>query len=344
MAIITIIGAGMMGSALAFPAVSNGHNVRLVGTPLDSQIIDECIKKDKHPKFDRAFPQGIEYYHFEEMQSALTGADLLIGGISSFGVDWFLDVVLMVIPEKLPVIVVTKGLKGYEDGRLESFPDYWAKKLKKFGRKISISAITGPCTSYELVAEDNTVVTFCGYDEKNLELAKNLLETDYYHISLSKDVIGCEAAVALKNLYALSVTMTIGLNQSTKHLSDKEHYNSQAAVFGQSVKEMRRFIAYLGGGDDAVDLGTGDLYVTVFGGRTRLLGKLLGRGTSKADAENELAGITLESVAIAETVARAMSILSSNGKIKLEQFSLFEHTATVLNGEKQPSIPWKKLF
>lgn len=39
MAIITIIGAGMMGSALAFPARENGNEVRLVGTPLDREII-----------------------------------------------------------------------------------------------------------------------------------------------------------------------------------------------------------------------------------------------------------------------------------------------------------------
>ena len=41
MAIVTIIGAGMMGSALAFPARENGHEVYLVGTPLDKDIITE---------------------------------------------------------------------------------------------------------------------------------------------------------------------------------------------------------------------------------------------------------------------------------------------------------------
>ena len=40
--VITIIGSGMMGSALAFPAAENGHEVRLVGTHLDRDIIDEC--------------------------------------------------------------------------------------------------------------------------------------------------------------------------------------------------------------------------------------------------------------------------------------------------------------
>lgn len=40
----------MMGSALAFTARENGNEVRLVGTPLDKDIIDACLgsgyKKD----------------------------------------------------------------------------------------------------------------------------------------------------------------------------------------------------------------------------------------------------------------------------------------------------------
>ena len=47
MAIVTIVGAGMMGSALAFPARENGHTVRIVGTHLDREIIDECLQNNK---------------------------------------------------------------------------------------------------------------------------------------------------------------------------------------------------------------------------------------------------------------------------------------------------------
>ena len=61
----------MMGSALAFPARENGHTVRLVGTHLDRDIIEECKKTGKHPKFNKAFPAGIEYYHVEDAAKAL---------------------------------------------------------------------------------------------------------------------------------------------------------------------------------------------------------------------------------------------------------------------------------
>ena len=65
MATVTIIGAGMMGSALAFPARENGNTVRLVGTPLDREIIEVSAKTGRHPKFTRDFPAGIEYYQVE---------------------------------------------------------------------------------------------------------------------------------------------------------------------------------------------------------------------------------------------------------------------------------------
>ena len=99
MSVVTIIGAGMMGSALAFPARENGHEVRLVGTHLDREIIDACIKTDRHPKFTRDFPAGLKYYQIEQVKEAIDGADLIIGGVSSFGVDWFADEILPILPE-----------------------------------------------------------------------------------------------------------------------------------------------------------------------------------------------------------------------------------------------------
>ena len=68
---ITIIGAGMMGSALAFPARENGNTVRIVGTPLDREIIEACRTTNRHPKFTKDFPEGITYYQIEELEQLL---------------------------------------------------------------------------------------------------------------------------------------------------------------------------------------------------------------------------------------------------------------------------------
>ena len=128
MAIVTIVGSGMMGSALAFPAKENGNEVRLVGTHLDREIIDACIKTNRHPKFEKDFPEGLKYYQIEDLEEALTGADMVIGGVSSFGVEWFGEYVLPRIPEGVPVLSVTKGLMDTPEGKLLSYPALWKAK------------------------------------------------------------------------------------------------------------------------------------------------------------------------------------------------------------------------
>jgi len=227
MAVITIVGSGMMGSALAFPARENGHEVRLVGTHLDREIIDACRKTDRHPKFTRDFPAGLKYFQIEELEEALKGSDLVIGGVSSFGVDWFGDYVLPKIADGTNVLTVTKGLMDTPDGRLLPYPYLWQEKVDSLGKKINLTAVGGPCTSYELVAHDQTEVAFCGRDMEVLKQVKSLMQTDYYHISLSTDIVGIESAVALKNGYALGIALTIGLNQKAFGIDSELHFNSR---------------------------------------------------------------------------------------------------------------------
>ncbi len=364
MATIAIIGSGMMGSALAFPARENGNTVRLVGTPLDREIIDECRRTNRHPKFAKHFPKGIppfpegcEFYQIEEMMDAIDGADFVIGGVSSFGVDWFGEEVLPKLPPELPVLSVTKGLfdvdgssplgvrasRPFTETKLLTYPEVWKVRLAEKGITRDICAIGGPCTSYELVAHDQTEVAFCGTDMNVLRMLKAAMATDYYHISLSTDVVGIESAVALKNGYALGIALTIGLNQKAFGLDSELHFNSQAAVFGQAVKEMKKLLDLQGVGTlENLCVGAGDLYVTVYGGRTRLVGILLGRGLNIDEAKAELQGVTLESLVVAVRVARAVKALCAAGRLDAADFPLLMHIDEILT-EKQPvNIPWEK--
>ena len=90
--------------------------------------------------------------------------------------------------------------------------------------------------------------------------------------------------------------------------------------------------------------GAGDLYVTVFGGRTVRLGSLLGRGLSFAEARRQLAGETLESVEIITRVARALPKLESRGLARPGDFPLLEHLDQILNHGASADIPWDRFF
>ena len=339
---ITIIGAGMMGSALAFPARENGNTVRLVGTPLDREIIDTCRATGRHPKFVKDFPAGLEYYQIEQVEEAIEGADFIICGVSSFGVEWYAENILPILHENVPMISVTKGLMNLEDGTLITYLDFWQAKLDQLGKNIPLNAIGGPCTSYELVAHDQTEVAFCGKDLEILRMIKSAMATSYYHISLSTDIVGVESAVALKNGYALGIALTIGLNQKEFGLDSELHFNSQAAVFGQAVREMNKLLAVQGAATlDNMVIGYGDLYVTVYGGRTRLVGILLGRGLTIQQAKEELNGVTLESLVVAERVAKAIRRKAELGIADLADFPLLMHIDDIIVGGKEVNIPWE---
>ena len=343
MAVVTIIGAGMMGSALAFPARENGHEVRLVGTHLDREIIEKSISTNRHPKFTKDFPAGLKFYQIEDVCEAIDGSDMIIGGVSSFGVEWFGDTILPLIPESIPVLTVTKGLMDTPEGKLLTYPDLWRAKAEKLGKKLSLNAVGGPCTSYELVAHDQTEVAFCGDDLDVLAKLKAIMQTDYYHISITTDVVGIESAVALKNGYALGIALTIGLNQKEFGIDSELHFNSQAAIFGQAVEEMYKLLDFQGALTlKNLKVGLGDLYVTVYGGRTRLVGILLGRGLNIDEAKAELNGVTLESLVVAERVARAVLVSAEKGVVDTKDFPLLLHINDVLTKKASAELPWEK--
>ena len=343
MAVITIIGSGMMGSGMSRPARDNGHEVRLVGTPLDREIISEARISGRHVPMKRQLPDGIRYYQIEELDEALNGTEYIVCGVSSFGVEWFRNEIIPRLIPGVPVLSITKGLLNLPDGQVKTFPEYFTESLPEHLKgKVSFSAVGGPCTSYELMDRHQTMVYFCGEDRCALEKFQKLFTTDYYHPDISTDVLSVEMCVALKNAFAVAVSMGIGLAEKLEG-ADAYMYNPQAALFGQSLREMGRLLKFYGGNPDfACGIpGAGDLYVTIFGGRTRKLGYLLGKGKSYAEAKIELAGVTLESVVIITRMCCALRTLAEQRKIDLADFRLLTFLDEVINQGAVCDIPWK---
>lgn len=341
MSVITVVGAGQMGSAMSFPARDNGHEVRLVGIHNRANI--EQIREDRyHPALKRTLPEGVRAYHLDQLQEALDGADVIICGVSSFGIEWFEENIIPVVPEGVPVLSITKGLEIERDGSLVPFPESITRRAEEKGRSVSFSAVGGPVTSYELADRQQTHICFCGYDMETLKRLKSLFETDYYHISLTTDVRGLETAVAMKNAYALGVSLAVGINNGIFGKDGMQHYNPQAALFEQGVREATDIIEYMGGRRETLMFFAGDLYVTIFGGRTRLLGTLLGEGKTFPQAKEMLSGVTLESVAIATRVAESVRRMEAAGKMRASDYPLLMHVDSIITGGAAVDIPWSR--
>src|SRR2546429_9412486 len=88
MTTVSVLGSGIMATALSFPLADNGHDVRLVGTHLDRDIIDNIKKTGVHPGLDRKVPETVRAYQLEEAREAFEGAEVALSGVNSFGVRW----------------------------------------------------------------------------------------------------------------------------------------------------------------------------------------------------------------------------------------------------------------
>ncbi len=337
MSVITLIGSGQMAAALTYPLFENNHEVRLVGSPLDHDIIDRLREDNYHVNLLRTLHDGIKYYQLEELDEALEGTDLVVCGISSFGVDWFGKEILPIIPKDIEILSVTKGMIDKEDGRLVTYPEYWKEE---YDSERDIYAIGGPCTARDLADHDPSFVGFCGVDFEKLEWMRSLFSRDYYVMNLTNDIVGLEAAVALKNGYALGTALAIGLAEVAGD-DGINHNNSKSALFQQSVKEMLELLAHMGGGLDNIMYAAGDLDVTVSAGRSRTVGLLLGKGLPMHEVEEQLKGQTLEAVVIATRTARAVKALAKRGILDTKNFPLLMHVDELLNEGKSVNIPWK---
>lgn len=346
---VAIVGAGMMGSAMAWPLSDNGHHVRLVGTHLDTQIIASCQAKGFHPKLRRPLPANVQPYYVEQVARALEGAEVVVSGVSSPGVHWIGRTLAPHLKPGMKLIAITKGLEATADGDLRILPDVLADELPAGVRgKVSIAAIGGPCIAHELAGRRHTCVYFTSRNAAVLPFFREMFKTPYYHIFLSTDIIGVEVCVALKNAYTLAVGLAEGMLDRLGGPDEANalNHNPAAAIFGASAREMARLVSLLGGNPAMVNSlpGVADQYVTCMGGRTVRLGRLLGKGLTYEQAQAEMAEQTLESAFVVAQIAKALPGLEARGLLGRDELPLTRCLCHAISGRGLADVNFDRLF
>jgi glycerol-3-phosphate dehydrogenase (NAD(P)+) len=327
MAIVTIVGAGFMGTGTAWPLADNGHTVRLVGTHLDGEIIARCKQTRFHPKLQRELPAGVRPYAVEEIAEALEGAEIIVSGVNSLGVHWIGRTLGPYVRPGQAIIAITKGLELDASGGLAILPDVLKSELPAAVRdQVALAAVGGPCIAGELAGRRQSCVVFGCRDGAVADRLAGAFRTAYYHVWTTTDLVGLEHCAALKNAYTLGVGLALGLLEKSggPDSAGAHMYNLAAALFGQACTEIERLVRLAGGTSSfAYGLpGAGDLYVTCMGGRTVRLGTLLGKGHSLGEAREILAGLTLESAEIVRVMGQALPHLVRRGLLRLDELPL----------------------
>jgi glycerol-3-phosphate dehydrogenase (NAD(P)+) len=348
MANVVILGAGVMGSAMAVPLADNGHEVRLVGTHLDREIVDAIRTTGIHPRLGRALPSVVRAHQLDEAEAAFARAEIVVSGVNSVGVEWAAQRLAELLRPGQLVIAVTKGVRAEENGDLRILPDVLAKRVPADVReRVGWAAIIGPAIAGEVAARRETCVVFCGRDEVVIDRLAETFRTPWYQVWTSTDFVGGEICAATKNCYALGIGLAEGeLERRGEVDSPDRAHNYEAALFAQSAGEMRQWASLVGGDPDtALWLpGVGDLYVTSTGGRNVRLGRLLGNGLGFADAAARLGNPTLEGAAAIEVFGDALGRLAERGVVGPDEFPLMRHLHEVVALEHQVDIPWGRFF
>jgi glycerol-3-phosphate dehydrogenase (NAD(P)+) len=340
---IAIVGAGYMGTAMAWPLRDNGHAVNLVGTHLDRDIIQSCQLNGFHPRLKRQLPEGVRPFYLEQIEDALDGVELIISGVNSHGVHWLGRTLGPYLQPGQAILAVTKGLEVDTNGNIHILPDVLYNNLPEGIRdQISLSAIGGPCIAGELAGRRQTCVIFGSRHKEVAQAQAKQLRTPYYHVATTSNLLSLEVCAALKNAYAMAVGFALGWldQQGGMDTAGAAMHNLEAAIFATAVTEMESFLQMLGA-DRSFAFGmpgAGDLFVTCQGGRSTRVGRLFGAGNSHVEVLEQMAHETLESIDTVQIIGKGLPWIAARYSFPLEKFQLMAAMFEVIVNHQSPQV------
>jgi len=316
---IVILGAGVMGTAFATPASDAGCQIDLVGTHLDRAHVEAMQKTRIHPRLKAEIGAQVTPHQIEELGALLAQApDLIVVGVSTPGIGWAADQLSQHMAGRPPIVLLTKGIDEVED-QVAILPHRLARQFAEIGKPLGpIGAVGGPCIAGELAVRRQTSAILGFADATLARHWAAALSTEYYHLVATDDLVGLEICAALKNFYAIGVSVPAGRLAAQPAVNGAGLHNETASFFNQAVTELARIVAASGGrAETAYGLaGLGDLHVTTQAGRNSRLGKLIGEGLTYAQAmAGPLAGETVEGALVAKSLAAPLASMDGDGRL-----------------------------
>lgn len=323
---VVILGAGVMGTAFATPLSDNGMSVDLVGTHLDEELVAAMQSRRMHPRLKTTIGDNVTPLPVSELAGTLARpADLIVVGVSTPGIGWAIDRLAEGAPGTAPILLLTKGIAEATD-EVETLPELLQRELASRGVAHGpVGAVGGPCIAGELAVRRQTSAIVGFKDAALAETWAAAMSTAYYHLAHTGDLKGLEICAALKNFYAIGVSVPSGRLASEAAENGAGLNNETASLFNQAVTELARIVA-VSGGDPATAYGLaglGDLHVTTQAGRNSRLGRLMGEGLTYAQAmEGPLNGETVEGTLVASSLAAPLAALAGRGVLPAGQVPL----------------------
>lgn len=289
---ISVIGAGSWGTALAVHLARNGERVRLWAH--SAEVVGGVRTHRRNPWYlaDVELPAEIE--PTTDPAAALADAELVIVAVPS---EFLGPTLARFAGVRVPVVSATKGFEPARHRRMsEVIAERWPAA--------PVGVLSGPTFAREVARAQPTAAVIAARDDVlGAELQRRLGSREL-RLYTNRDVVGVEVGGASKNVIALATGLADGLGLGE---------NARAALVTRGLAEITRLAVALGG--EAATLaglaGLGDLVLTATGtlSRNRALGMALARGESRAEAQRATRMVA-EGV---PTVSAALALAARHG-------------------------------
>jgi glycerol-3-phosphate dehydrogenase (NAD(P)+) len=308
---ITVVGAGSWGTALAVHLARAGERVTLWAR--QPEVAEALRTRRRNPWYltDVDLPAGVEP---TSDASAPAAASLVIVAVPS---EFVAPTLARLARPTAPVVSATKG---FEPGRHRRMSEVIAERWP--GPPVAV--LSGPTFAREVVRAQPTAAVVASRDDVVAAELQRRLGSREFRLYTNRDVVGVEVGGALKNVIALATGLADGLGLGE---------NARAALVTRGLAEITRLAVALGGEPATLAglAGLGDLVLTATGtlSRNRALGMALARGESRADAQRATRMVA-EGV---PTVSAALALADRHGV----SLPIATEVAAVLSKGKAPA-------
>ena len=244
----------------------------------NTEVLESLRSEGRNPKYLNDLEFDTEKIRpSDNLDEVVAAADVIIRAVPSAYLKSTLEPLTVPLVDKLVVSAIKGIVPDQYSTVVEYVRDTYGVPMNRLG------IVTGPSHAEEVSLGRLTYLTVACPDIGNAQMLETKFSTKYIRVSCSTDLYGIEYATVLKNIYALSVGIAVGLGYGD---------NFVAVLIANCAKEMSRFLneSYPDKRNTRESAYLGDLLVTCYStySRNRRLGLLIGHGCTVHSALNEM--------------------------------------------------------
>ncbi len=273
MSVISVLGSGGWGIALACTLSNNGHRVNLWS------VFKEEVDLLKRERRNEKLLKGViipATVNITDDITVVKDSDMVVIAVPSYAVRQTAHSIVGLVRRDTVIVNVAKG---FEKETLKCMLEVIADELPES----KVVVLSGPSHAEEVARGVPTSVVSASVDSEAAKKVQETFANSTFRVYTNDDVVGVEVGGALKNVIALSAGICDGLK-----LGD----NTKAALITRGLSEIARLGVAMGARAETFAglTGVGDLVVTCMSmhSRNRRFGILIGEGVDPSEAMDRI--------------------------------------------------------